>query len=217
MDVHPTMKVWKESTYAETLEKLVKLSCMEERKLTGFAENLKNIEGQKHVFFFFQRRLIPAWGSMTASGFFDDSVAFSERLIDFYYPQNYFDMDKIKGAFADSSISCHFLYITERSRNIFSDMEMNPAEEGRQRVDWFDGTLDFFNTFKEIANATGGITESSVNANFCLKKAARVSESYYLLYYIPKNYVADGKFKKIEVKVKGKKYRVTHRAGYIAD
>jgi hypothetical protein len=27
----------------------------------------------------------------------------------------------------------------------------------------------------------------------------------------------DGKFKKIEVKVKGKKYRVTHRAGYIAD
>jgi len=35
--------------------------------------------------------------------------------------------------------------------------------------------------------------------------------------YTTKNYVADGKFKKIEVKVKGKKYRVTHRAGYIAD
>jgi len=33
----------------------------------------------------------------------------------------------------------------------------------------------------------------------------------------PKNYMADGKFKKIEVKVKGKKYKVTHRAGYIAD
>jgi len=29
--------------------------------------------------------------------------------------------------------------------------------------------------------------------------------------------MADGKFKKIEVKVKGKKYKVTHRAGYIAD
>jgi len=42
-------------------------------------------------------------------------------------------------------------------------------------------------------------------------------KNYYLLYYIPKNYRADGKFKKIEVKVKDKRYEVTHRSGYIAD
>ena len=43
------------------------------------------------------------------------------------------------------------------------------------------------------------------------------AESYYLLYYSPKNYVVDGKFKSIEIKVKGDKYRVTHRVGYYAD
>jgi len=43
------------------------------------------------------------------------------------------------------------------------------------------------------------------------------SENYYLIYYKPKDYKSDGKFKKIKVKIKGKNYRVLHRAGYIAD
>lgn len=47
--------------------------------------------------------------------------------------------------------------------------------------------------------------------------AALASENYYLLYYTPMNYKSDGKFKKIKVRIKGKKYKVTHRAGYIAD
>jgi hypothetical protein len=42
-------------------------------------------------------------------------------------------------------------------------------------------------------------------------------ENYYLLYYTPKDYKPDGKFRSIEVKVKGKSYSITHRAGYIAD
>jgi hypothetical protein len=96
-------------------------------------------------------------------------------------------------------------------------MDFNPAAEGKEKVDWQDGTVDFFNAFKEIATATGGITESSANVNSSLKKAAKASENYYLLYYTPKDFVADGEFKKIEVKVKGKKYKVTHRGGYIAD
>jgi hypothetical protein len=96
-------------------------------------------------------------------------------------------------------------------------MEFNPAEEGKERVDWHDGTIDFFNSFKQIAETTGGITESSANISSSLKKAAKASENYYLLYCAPKDYVADGRYRTIEVKVKGKKYRITHRAGYIAD
>ena len=126
-------------------------------------------------------------------------------------------MEKVKGAFADSSISLHFIYVTERSRESSDWMEFNPAAEGREDVDWQDGTMDFFDAFKEIAEATGGISESSANVNSSLRKAAKTSENYYLLYYQPKDYVADGKFRKIEVKVKGKRYRVTHRAGYIVD
>jgi hypothetical protein len=59
--------------------------------------------------------------------------------------------------------------------------------------------------------------ESSSNAAASFEKAVIASENYYLLYYNPKSYKADGKFKKITVKVKGKKYKVTHRAGYLAD
>ncbi|MBL7084319.1 MAG: hypothetical protein ISS41_11920 [Candidatus Aminicenantes bacterium] len=69
----------------------------------------------------------------------------------------------------------------------------------------------------ELAKATGGITESSFNALSAFKKAADASENYYLLYYAPSDYKRDGKFKNIKVKVKGKNYKVTHRAGYFAN
>jgi hypothetical protein len=48
-------------------------------------------------------------------------------------------------------------------------------------------------------------------------KVVNASENHYLLYYSPKEFIADGKFRRIEVKVKGKNYKVFHRAGYIAD
>lgn len=217
MDVPDELKDMQESTYAEILEKLVGLSCLKESRLIGFAENLKKIDGQKHVLLFFQRRLIPTWGSFTSTHLLDHNPTYTERLFDFYNPRTFFDMNKVKGAYADSSICLHFLYITERPKDSISWMEFNPAEEGKERVDWHDGTMDFFNSFKEIANTTGGITESSANISSSLKRAAKASENYYLLYYAPKDYVADGKYRKIEVKVKGKKYRITHRAGYIAD
>ena len=216
-DVPDNLKDMQESTYAEILEKLVGLSCLQESRLIGFAENLKQIEGQKHVLLFFQRRLIPTWGSFTSKHFLDHNPTYTERLFDFYNPRTFFDMDKVKGAYADSSICLHFLYITERPKESLSWMEFNPAEEGKERIDWHDGTIDFFNSFKQIAETTGGITESSANISSSLKKAAKASENYYLLYYAPKDYVADGRYRTIEVKVKGKKYRITHRAGYIAD
>jgi len=64
---------------------------------------------------------------------------------------------------------------------------------------------------------TGGLKDTSANAAASFKRAVDFSESYYLLYYTPKDYKADGEFKKIKVKVKGQNYRITHRAGYIAD
>jgi hypothetical protein len=76
---------------------------------------------------------------------------------------------------------------------------------------------DIFGAFNEIGQATGGITTSSASPEFLFRKAGEATENYYLLYYTPKNYWADGKFHQIEVKVKGKNYRVTHRVGYFAD
>ena len=82
---------------------------------------------------------------------------------------------------------------------------------------WQEISGGIFNTFREMSQSTGGLTESSANIAFTLEKAAAASENYYLLYYSPKNYVADGKFKEIKVRVKNQNYRVMHRAGYIAD
>ena len=216
-DVLPEMKQSLEYTYAEVLDKLTGFNVMEEKKLMGFAENLKKRVGQKHVFIFFQKRMVPIWGSFTSSGTSDQIVALTSRFFDFFNPRTYLDEEKVKGAFADSSISCHFLYITNRPAYVNSWMDMNPAEEGRDKVNWQDRTADFFNTFKQISAASGGIIESSANIYSSLKKAVDASENYYLLYYAPKNYKADGTFKKIKVEVKGKKYKVMHRAGYFAE
>ena len=217
MEVDPELQDSIEFTYAEVLEKLRTLSCLKEDRLIGFAESLKKIEGQKHVLLFFQRRLIPTWGRFTSAHVLDHNPSYTHRIFDFYSPRDLFNMDKVKGTFADSEISLHFIYVTERPRGSSDWMEFNPAAEGKEKVDWQDGTMDFFDAFKEIASATGGISESSANVNSSLKKAAQATENYYLLYYTPEGFVADGKFKRIEVKVKGKKYRVIHRAGYIAD
>ena len=92
-------------------------------------------------------------------------------------------------------------------------MSMEPARDN----DKIDQSAQIFNAFRDIAVATGGIVDSSANALSSFQKAVTASENYYLLYYSPKEYTADEKFKRIEVKVKGKNYKVFHREGYIAD
>ncbi|MCK4824485.1 VWA domain-containing protein, partial [bacterium] len=69
----------------------------------------------------------------------------------------------------------------------------------------------------QIAKATGGIIDSSQNPSYAFKNAAAISESYYLLYYSPKNYIKDGKFKTITVRTKNLDYKVTHRKGYYSN
>jgi hypothetical protein len=50
-----------------------------------------------------------------------------------------------------------------------------------------------------------------------MRSAVAASENYYLLYYTPRDYKADGQFRSLQVKVKGGGYRMSHRLGYIAD
>jgi hypothetical protein len=50
-----------------------------------------------------------------------------------------------------------------------------------------------------------------------MRSAVAASENYYLLYYTPRDYRADGSFRSIKVRVKGADYRTSHRQGYIAD
>jgi VWFA-related protein len=86
-----------------------------------------------------------------------------------------------------------------------------------QNLGQADISADIFSAFNEIATTTGGLVISSANPYAAFRKASDASQNYYLLYYTPKDYASDGKFRNIRVKVKGKKYKVLHRAGYLAD
>jgi len=174
---------------------------VDEERLLQMAEYLRGLEGQKHIFLFYQKEGIPIPKTMDIS-----LKAELMRSIDF-------DENKIREAFSDSSISVHFLYITKENIRAF-----DLSDPGSMRY-WeiFDQSSSFFGAFKKMAQVTGGVSEASANISWSFNQAAQASENYYILYYSPKNYRADGKFKNIQVKVKGKNYRIMHRAGYIAD
>jgi len=168
----------------------------DEEKLMGFKDQLKEIEGQKYVFLFYQQQIIPIPGGIPGVG---------EKRISF-------NVKNVKQSFADSSININFIFLTKTEQHHLDTFRMDPAG---LTLDNISGEI--FGTFYEVAKATGGITDSSANIASSFQRAVIASENYYLLYYAPINYKADGKFKNIKVKIKGKNYRVTHRAGYLAD
>ena len=115
------------------------------------------------------------------------------------------DVEQIKKAYSDSSINIHFLFLTR------------DYDEHKPGIHYQEHSEDIFNAFNQLAAASGGYTIASANALFAFNKAVEATEKYYLLYYTPKNYTPDGKFKNIKVSVKGHNYRMLHRAGYVAD
>jgi len=201
----------KKMMYSDVLTRLRNLRYIDEKSLLDFADFLKKEEGQKHVFLFHQKLVVPLLaGKWEDYGI--DSLKDFEAVIAF-------DVEKINQAFSDSSISIHFIFLTNTSRlGVVNTDRISVTSRGRiSDLVLQDLSGGIFSAFKDMANATGGTVESSSNAAASFKTAVVASENYYLLYYNPESYTADGKFKKITVKVKGKKYRVTHRAGYLAD
>jgi VWFA-related protein len=186
---------------------------LDENRLMGVAENLKKMPGQKNVFFFLQQELIEYPMPETSS-----SIEGIFRDLDFLdymstvAAYNFITPQKIKRAFADSSILFQFLYIKDKL--YVGDNAFQPI---RSPFDMMDTTSSIFSTLKDLSVATGGMAHTTINPEVTFKRAVEESENYYLLYYSPRNYVADGKFKDIRVEVKNWKYRINHRAGYIAD
>jgi VWFA-related protein len=196
--------------YETYLLRLEQIRGIDQKRLIDFGNTLEEIEGQKIVFLLYQREHIPqvdykALPQITDLMQDDPAMYMAlENITGLYARGSALDADKIKQAFADASVSAHFMFLTKIT-------EITPG------ITMQESSSDIFGAFKSLADATGGRIESSASPEHLFEKAVEASENYYLLYYTPRNYVADGKFKKIEVKVKGKKYKVTHRAGYIAD
>ena len=196
--------------YSSILKKLENLRGINQQKLLDFAKSLKSKKGQKHIFLFYQRELLPQLHPNTLNKFmsqYQDKPALQfdlSSLFDTYTRDISIDVEKVKQAFADSSLSVHFLFLKKMNENI-------PGLQMQERSE------DIYLTFKHMAEATGGLVESSANPAFAFKRACEAFENYYLIYYSPENYKRDGKFKKIKVRVKNKNFKITHRAGYFAN
>jgi hypothetical protein len=194
--------------YRSALSRLEGMRFIDEQKILSFARFLKKVEGQKYVFLFYQREYLPLLDkkslSHTMSSLPQNTQATLSDLFNYSERKPGINAETIQKAYSDSSIGIHFLYLTTLP-------EQSPGLSYAERSD------DIFAPFLEISRATGGVAESTANPFSAMKAAADASENYYLLYYAPLDYKADGKFREIKVSVRGKNYRVMSRAGYFAN
>jgi len=177
------------------------LTEVTESRVMGFADTLKSLEGEKHVFLIFQKDVLP------------EHEFAEDRQAELIKPVS-FNVEKIKRYFSDASITVHCLYITKTPAFALNTMGQSRSAVASRLQDL---SAEIYASFKEMAAATGGLTESTSNPDFALRQAAEASNNYYLLYYRPLEYRADGRFQKIEIRVKGEGLKVMHRLGYIAD
>jgi hypothetical protein len=196
--------------YLNTLERIRKLRRVDQQKLLDFAEVLKNEAGQKYVFMVYQREFIPQIEPNILNMYltqYQDKPHILHGLYSMTETSRRdisFDVDLVKQAYADSSISIHFLFLTSAIKHV-------------QGVYFQERSEDIFGAFREMADATGGFVDSSANPASSFKRAVDASENYYLLYYSPSQYEKDGRFKKIKVSVRDKNFKVLHRMGYFSD
>lgn len=196
--------------YKQTLQKMEELRIVDEKKIISFAQQLKRISGQKVVFFFYQREFRPELEPRITNqllSLYQDKAEITDHIQDLfqmYHRQSSLHINRLKMAFADSSILLNFLFMNKDPENI-SGIRMNEQSE------------DVFSVFTEIAASTGGIIDNAQNPAAGFKNAVKASESYYLLTYTPSNYQADGQFKEIRVMLKEKDYKIFHRDGYFAN
>jgi len=198
------------SLYRDLLRRLEHLRKVDQSKLLDFAKFLKDKEGQKYIFMFYQREFIPQIEPAILNQAMEQYQNRPEilhkisDLIHLYKREIAFDVDLVKQAYADSSVSIHFLFIARPAKRVFGVYMEEHSE-------------DIYAAFREMASATGGISDSSANPVSLCQKAVEAAENYYLLYYSPQNYKKDGKFKQIKVRARDKNYKVLHRAGYFAN
>lgn len=197
----PELADVKETQLYDIAKQMRDLTEVTEKQVVAFADTLKSLDGEKHVFLIFQRDVLP------------DHEFSDDRLVDLFKLVT-FDVERIKRYYSDSSVTIHCLYITDTP----DFARHTTGQTGFVRASRLkDLSADIYASFREMAIATGGVSESTTNPVSAMRKAAEASSHHYLLFYRPVNYRADGRFQKIEVRVKGEGLTVIHRLGYVAN
>jgi len=196
--------------YKDAVARMEEHRLIDERKIFRFAQALKRVEGQKNVFFIYQREFRPEIQTVVLNSLLDsyqdqpNVMSDLQDMFQFYSRDLSVDAELLKKAFADASINFNFIFMNKEPENI-SGLAMREQSE------------DVFRAFSQVVTATGGIVDTSQNPVSGFKHAIESSEKYYLLYYSPENYQPDGQFKNILVRVKNPNYSVLHRLGYFAN
>ncbi len=196
--------------YKETLTRLDELRLVSEQKFLAFAAQMKRLDAQKVIFFFYQREFRPEIEgrilNLLVSQYQDQPNILSavQDLFTMYSRDTQMNIERLSQAFSDSGTMFNFIFMNKEPDNV-RGISMREQSE------------DAFNTFVEVANATGGIVDNAQNPAAGFRTATEAASDYYLLYYSPANYRKDGTFKKITVRIKDKDYQVIHRSGYYAN
>jgi len=196
--------------YRQTLEKMETLRIVDERRFLGFASKLKRTAGQKNVFFFYQREFRPEIQSrivsMYMSAYQDQPGILGDLqdLMNFYRRDSNVNMENITRVYADCSVFFNFIFMNKEPENV-SGIYMREQSE------------DLFELLSAIANSSGGVVDTSQDPFVAFQSGLKKADSFYILYYTPKNYQKNGDFKSIEVKLKEKPYSLAFRKGYIAN
>ena len=197
-------------TYSTLLGRLEAMRQVDQAQVTALADHLRGQSGRKEIFLFYQREFIPKLDPMVLTAY---QSAYNDRpdivqtvtgLFEFFRRETPLDVETIRKAYADSGAAVHFLYLTRPAPKV-PGVAMEEQSE------------DIFAPFREMSRATGGYMTSTSNLEAAMRSAVAAAENYYLLYYTPAGYKADGKFHALEVRLKDRGYRLSHRMGYIAD
>ncbi len=200
------------STYTAAIDKLAFIREVDQLKLLDFANYLKSRPEQKYIYLFYEKEFLPRvenrlWTEVASLYQNTDGLGLENSIAEYHDYSNQettVDVEPVRQAYADASASIHFLFIS-KTREIIPGVDMVERDN------------DVFSVFAEMSQASGGFVESSNRPDYLFQRALEESENYYLVYYSPKHYLADGQFKKIKIKIKGKEYKVVHRAGYFAN
>jgi len=195
--------------YKQSLIKVEQIRLIDERRLTALAAGLKEIPSRKFVYFFYQREFRPEISPQamnTMMSLFQDQPNIISDLTDLfnlYRRESTFRLENVKQAFADAAACFNFIFMNKESQYMFGAFLREQSE-------------DAFQTFTEIARATGGISDNSPDPATSFRNAIGGTLDYYLLYYAPDAPAGDGGFRTIEVRLKGRPGTVTNRLGYYA-
>jgi len=191
--------------YKDQLAKLDSLRLIKGDYFLEFARRLRRLAGEKVVFFFYQKEFLPEPGASVLSRLeASDEVGGQVREVFQYYHRDFYsNLQVLKQVYSDSSL-------------IFNLIFFNVQPKSSPGIVMKEQSEDVFSILSQLAEATGGIVDTTPNPDMAFKNTVGRLNSHYLLYYQPTNYKEDGSFHAITIKTK-KGDRVVHRQGYYAE